>query len=71
MSERLGPVAEAFAAFVTLGVAVATVVLAPGSQRIAAAGIAVASAWSCSSLFAALLGRRHRDGEVRRVARPH
>ena len=70
MSECLGPVAEALAALVTLGVAAATVVLAPGGQRVAAAGIAVALAWSCASLFAALLGRRPRDGEVRRVELP-
>ena len=70
MSERLGPVAEALAALVTLGVAVVTVVVAPGNQRVPAAGIAVALVWSCASLFAALLGRRRRDGEVRRVALP-
>ncbi len=70
MSERLGPVAEAFAVFVTLCVAVATVVIAPGNQRVAAAGIAVALVWSCAALFAALLGRRRRDGTVRHVELP-
>ncbi len=70
MSERLGPTAEAFAAFVTLAVAAAVVVLAPGDHRIASAGIAAALVWGCASLCAALLGRRHRRGIVRRAALP-
>ncbi|MDQ2677554.1 MAG: hypothetical protein M3Y51_02330, partial [Actinomycetota bacterium] len=70
MSERLGPVAGAFAVFVTLALAGAVVAVAPGNQRIAAAGIAVALLCSCAPLLAALLGTRAGHGTMRRVTLP-
>ena len=74
VSERLGPVAEAFAVFLTLALAATVVALAPGNQPIAAAGIAFALMCSCAPLLAALLGAllgaRSGHGTVRRVTLP-